>query len=541
MSSHREAPETSQDPVADNTDVYAFVSPDKPDTVTLLANYVPFQDPPGGPNFYEFGDDVRYEINVSNAGKAAADLTFRFEFTTTLQNQNTFLYNTGPIASLTDPNWNKRQTYTLSMIKGGGAPIVLGSALACPPCNIGPRSTPNYTALAQAAIHEVTGGITVFAGQRAEGFYVDLGSVFDLLDLRPFENLHLISSPAAAGVDGTQGLNIHTLALQLPKTLLTSDGSDPTDVMSATSVIGVWATASRQMSRMYTPTKGAASPVTNSGPYVQVSRLANPLFNEVLIPLGTKDYWNSQVPSGDSQFASHVANPEVSTLLPTLYPGVFPNLAALNKKGTARADLEAILLTGLPAGVVPGFQNNTGTTQADMIRLNMAVPPTTSNPNPAGLVAGDAAGFPNGRRVIDDVVAVELRALAGLTYALVDKTYTPDAAAAKVTDGTVNTNNPYLDVFPYLGTPNDGFDSQPSSATLVGGSGTGSGGSSTTPLGAPQTGAGGASAHGVDRTELEVGAVAAAAALAVGAGAVRQLLKPAPLAPRAPDSQSDQA
>jgi hypothetical protein len=517
MSSHREAPETSRDPVADNTDVYAFVSPDKPDTVTLITNYVPFQDPPGGPNFYEFGDDVLYEVHVSNAGTAASDLTFQFRFTTTLQNPNTFLYNTGPISSLTDSTWNKRQTYTVSMIKGSGTATTIGSGLSCPPCNIGPRSTPNYSALADAAVHTLSNGITVFAGQRAEGFYVDLGSVFDLLDLRPFENLHLIASPAAAGVDATQGLNIHTIALQIPKTMLTSDGSDPTDIMSAKSVIGVWGTASRQMSRTYDTMMGTAGTIVNSGPFVQVSRLANPLFNEVLIPLGMKDYWNTQEPSGDKQFASHVANPEVSSLLPSLYPGVFPNLAALNKKGTARADLEAILLTGIPAGVVPGFQNNTGTTQADMVRLNMAVPPTTSNPNPAGLVAGDAAGFPNGRRVFDDVVAIELRALAGLTYALVDKSYTPDAAAAKVTDGTTNTNGAYLDVFPYLGVPNDGFDSMPSSSATTGASGP-----SAVPSGGAQTGAGGASATSSDRTPLEIGGAAVVAAAAIATGALRR-------------------
>ena len=202
MSSHREAPEISQDPVADSTDVYAFVSPDRPGTVTLIANYIPLEGPAGGPNFYAFGDDVLYEIHVDNNGDAEPDVTFQFRFTTELADPDTFLYNTGPITSLSSPNWNRRQTYSVTRVTSGGA-TVLASGLSCPPCNIGPLSTPNYPALAQAAVHELDGRIRVFAGQRAEGFYVDLGAIFDLADLRPFEQLHaqygmnVFSGPAA--------------------------------------------------------------------------------------------------------------------------------------------------------------------------------------------------------------------------------------------------------------------------------------------------------------------------------------------------------
>jgi hypothetical protein len=174
--------------------------------------------------------------------------------------------------------------------------------------------------------------------------------------------------------------------------------------------------------------------------------------------MGKKDYWNSQTPAEDKQFAKYVAHPELAALLPVLYPGVFPNLAGLK---APRADLEAILLTGIPAGIVPGFQNYTGKTQADMLRLNVAVPPTVTNPNPVGLVGGDAAGFPNGRRVFDDVVSIELRAIAGLTYALVDKSYTPDAAASAITDGLTDANTTYLETFPYLGTPQSGYQTAP--------------------------------------------------------------------------------
>jgi len=168
MSSHREAPEISKDPVADNTDVYAFVSPDNPNTVTLLANYIPLEGPAGGPNFYEFGDDVLYQIHIDNDGDGVADITYQFRFQTTLQNPDTFLYNTGPISSLDDPNWNKRQFYSLTRVRRGHETL-LAEGLASPPCNIGPFSTPDYATLAQDAVHVLPSGETVFAGQRAEG------------------------------------------------------------------------------------------------------------------------------------------------------------------------------------------------------------------------------------------------------------------------------------------------------------------------------------------------------------------------------------
>ena len=449
MSSHREAPEIAKDPVADNTDTYAFVSPDRPSTVTLITNYIPLEGPAGGPNFYEFGDDVLYEIHVDNDGDGEEDIVYSFEFTTQVGNPNTFLYNTGPITSLDSPNWNRRQFYTVTKVVRGRE-TVLATGLTCPPCNIGPRSTPGYARLAAAAVHRLPSGETVFAGQRDEGFFVDLGSIFDLGDLRPFQNLHLIPTPAAPGVDATKGLNVHTIAIQVPRTALTRDGSSPSSVTDPRSVIGVWGAASRRKVRIRQDGDDV-----RSGPWVQVSRLGNPLFNEVVVPMGHKDLWNSLSPKDDARFAQYVQHPELAKLLPVLYPGVFPHLAALT---AARADLVAILLTGLPAGIVGGFQNFTGPTPADMLRLNMAVPPA-ARPNIFGILGGDLAGFPNGRRVQDDVVAIELRAIAGVTFPLVDHTFTPDAAASAVTDGLTPASNPvpFLSSFPYLGVPNDGF------------------------------------------------------------------------------------
>ena len=456
MSSHREAPAISKDPVADNTDSYAFVSPDRADTVTLIANYIPLEAPAGGPNFFEFGDDVLYAIYVDNDGDARPDVTYLFRFRTEVRNHNTFLYNTGPITSLNSPTWNRRQFYSVSQVRGGRETL-LAKGLASPPCNIGPRSTPNYPKLAADAVHDLAGGKKVFAGQRREGFYVDLGSVFDLAALRPFQELHVIPMAAADGVDATKDVNVHTIAIQVPKPELTRDGSTPTDPQDARSVIGVWAAAFRRKARI----RSREDHDVESGPWTQVSRLGNPLFNEVIVPMGKKDLWNAEAPVEDSQFAQYVAHPELAKLLPILYPTAFPHLATYTKD---RADLLAILLTGIPSGKIPGFQNFTGTTQADMLRLNMAIPPSAS-PNINGILGGDLAGFPNGRRVFDDTVTIEIRAVAGVTIPLVDSSYAPDAAAGAVTDivhdpslaGNPDLADRYQSDFPYLGLPKDGF------------------------------------------------------------------------------------
>jgi hypothetical protein len=513
VSSHREAPYISTDPVADNTDVYAFVSPDAPDTVTIIANFIPLEAPAGGPNFYQFGDDVQYAINISNSG-TQTDISYQFAFSTAAPNPAAgFLYNTGPITSLTDATWNRKQTYDVTKVQGGTSTTV-GSSLPCPPCNIGPLSTPDYPALADAAVSTLTTGEKVFAGQRADAFFVDLGAVFDLGNLRPFASLH--AGGGALGMhDGINTLgasNVHTIALQIPKTMLTSDGSNPTDPAESTAVIGVYASASRQKAQMYDSSQGFFN---GSGPYEQVSRLGMPLFNEVLVALGMKDRWNASSPFNDSQFVSDVSFPALADLLPALYPGVFPNLAALNAKlqslppAKQRADLVAIFLTGLPTGIVPGFQNVTagGSTQADLLRLNMAIPPAKS-PNPAGLVGGDAAGFPNGRRLQDDIVTIELRALAGVTYPLVDPSYIPDAAASKVTDGATGAGLNLLPCFPYMPLPYSGYYTPAS--TPVGNAG------EAVPAGAPETGGGGAAGLS-DRGPLVVGAAAVATAGAAAA------------------------
>lgn len=453
MSSHREAPEISKDPAADSTDTYAFRSPENPDSVVLIANFIPLQNPASGPNFFEFDDDVLYEIHVSNNGDADADITFQFRFTTEIRNPNTFLYNTGPISSISDETWNRPQYYSVTRVANGRSRI-LAEKVPVPPVNVGVRSTPNYGDLAMSAVRALPRGIRVFAGQRADAFHVDLGSIFDLGALRPFNEAHLISMPAMDGRNAVQGYNVHTIALEVPIRELTRDGSTPSDPLEPRSTIGVWSAASRQKARMFDRKTGTFQ---GKGPWKQVSRLGNPLFNEVINPMSRKDKWNSRNPKGDKAFEQNVYRPELAGLLPVLYPGVFPNLAAYDKD---RADLHAILLTGIPEGVVPGFANFTGPRPADMLRLNVAIPPSAEE-NSLGLVGGDPAGFPNGRRISDDVVTIEIRAVAGLTIPLVDPSYTPDEAAAAVEDGTTNTNAPLLDVFPFLGHPGGGYQFQP--------------------------------------------------------------------------------
>ena len=453
MSSHREAPEISKDPVADSTDVYAFVSPDKPDTVTLIANYIPLQGPAGGPNFYEFGDDVLYEIHVDNNGDGQADISYQFRFTTEVLDPDTFLYNTGPIESLNSPNWNRRQTYDVT-VSSGSSSRTIGHGLACPPCNIGPLSTPDYPALAAQAVHNLGGGITVFAGQRAEGFYVDLGSIFDLGDLRPFENLHAqyglnVFSGPAPGVNATNHLNVHSISD--PGADFLADQERPPDHRRVDhgeppAGQGVGRRQRRERRQRAVPAGVAAGQPAGQ-------RGADPAGQE-----------------GPVELAAAVGRQAVRQLRHPARPGgaaARPLPRRVSQPGRAGRREEAARRPGghpadrHPSGIIPGFQNFTGPVLADMLRLNTSIPPTpASKQSIYGLLGGDAAGFPNGRRVTDDVVAIELRAIAGVTYALVDKSFTPDAAAGKLTDGLTpaSVSAPYLGQFPYLGVPYSGFD-----------------------------------------------------------------------------------
>jgi hypothetical protein len=295
---------------------------------------------------------------------------------------------------------------------------------------------------------------------------VDLGAVFDLGDLRPFQNLHAGATgtllQGMPGVNSTADVNVHSLALQVPISQLTR--GRPSGVNDPAAVIGVWTTASRQRIRVG---HDGHDDRFGAGPWSQVSRLGNPLVNELIIAIEDKDRWNHLPPVTDGQeFLKYFARPLLAGLLPDLYPGVFKNLAAYNAvKTNIRPDLEAILLTGIPTKVIPGFTNyNCTGVKADQLRLNTAIRPTAI-PNNLGLLGGDLAGFPNGRRVFDDVATIELRAVAGATLPLVVPSFVADGAAGlvtfgltgKVTDQFAIGTKGYLPSFPYLGVPYSGY------------------------------------------------------------------------------------
>jgi uncharacterized protein DUF4331 len=458
-SSHSEAPLISQDPRADNTDLYAFVSPGHTSTVTLIANYIPLEAPASGPNFYSFDDSVLYQIGIDQNGDGHADIAYQFRFTTQTRNKDTFLYNTGPITSLDSPNWNRPQTYTVTRVKLKNGrprdPVVLGSNIPTPPDFIGPRSTPHYAALASSAVTRLPGGIKVFAGQRDDPFFVDLGSIFDLAGLRPFNPFHLLPLTATAGVDGLQDYNTHSIALRVPISQL---------VQAPSSTVGIYASSSRE----HTTVLENDGTKDGHGPWVQVSRLGNPLINEVVIPLGEKDYWNREDPGDDSQFAHYYSSPEVAHLENVLYgapPAGHAGGALAPIAETGRGDLQQILLTG-----VPGL-NFTGTTKSDLLRLNTAIKPgehgacpggTASNaaPDRMGVLAGDLCGFPNGRRLGDDVVDIELRAIAQGYGSFLNGAFgLPNLSPNNVVGDGVDANDvPLSGTFPYVATPHEGYE-----------------------------------------------------------------------------------
>ena len=428
-SSHREAPLTSQDPLADNTDVYAFVNPARPDRVTLIANFIPFEEGYGGPNFFKFDDNVLYEIMVDNDGDAVEDVTYQFRFRTSIGNPNTFLYNTGQITSLDSTTFNVKQFYDVIRIEGPrrralGRQTALGTGLPTPPVNVGTRSTPNYGALAAQAVRELSDGSRVFAGQRDDPFFVDL-NVFDLLAVPPAD---------INNFDALAGKNVHTIAIEVPMGRLTRTGAKPVSASDPSAIIGIWSTASRP-----NVTNRAGGRERHSNSYVQVSRLGQPLVNEVVIPLGVKDTFNGLEPKQDAAALPFVLDPEVPKLLLALFQ--IPSPPA------PRNDLVTIFLTG-----IPGLNQVPGGTPSEMLRLNMAIPPSM-NPNPFGVLGGDVAGFPNGRRLTDDVVDIALRAMAGATP------LTPEfngGINAQLGDGVPANDKPFLPDFPYVALPTAG-------------------------------------------------------------------------------------
>jgi len=449
-SSHREAPAIAADPAIDATDLYAFVSPDKPDTVTLIANYVPLEAPYGGPNFFGFADwpAAQYEIKVDNNGDAVEDLTFLFQFRTETANDKTFLYNTGPITLAANGSktpyagLNVYQYYRVYLVRGAQKAgekqaLLLGEYLPVAPINVGPKSIADYGSLANAAVRDVKEGIRVFAGPRDDPFFVNLGRTFDLL------NVDAVlpggrDEDAGKAPDHLRGFNVHSIALQVPISLLMGAGGTaatkawPVPVDDPSATIGVWTTASRAKTWTLSAGKRDAS-----GDFVQVSRLGMPLVNEVVIPRGEKDLFNASEPKGDGQFLSYVQNPELA--------GVLKALFKLEVPANPRADLVQVFLKGVPKLTEKGVP-------CEYLRLNMAVPPSVK-PNRLGLLAGQQDGFPNGRRLGDDVVDIALRVVAGA----LDPKFNV-APNNQLGDTVVKNDKPFLASFPYVAPPTDGVN-----------------------------------------------------------------------------------
>ncbi len=549
-SSHREAPLIANDPQADNTDLYVFRSPDDPNTITIIANYIPFQLPEGGPNYYTFGANIRYEIHIKNqTATTGDDITYRFTFNQTNQDNTTFF-------NIRLGQQNLKTTYTCEKSTNGGASFVtiLANGIVPPP-NIGPRSinsspvglgAASYGDLIQNAIATASSGEQLFCGPADDPFFVDLAGAFDAGNFRPDGNT------TNAPKDGLARYNVNTIAIKVPISMLQKDGKGAamaSSILDPDFVIGVWASASRRK----ISTLNADGTNTASGDWVQVSRLGMPLTNEAIIPVGTKDKWNATTPYNDLQFASFFSNPELALYMDdSQFGGAVPSLNGLriqskslnlfdfrngkrglyNFKGGAgvqgtalddnlfgavllpndssprAVDILPIFYTGVPnlspyqlatgkggnplAAGKP-FINNFLPTLGDMLRLNMAVPVTPRNdPNFSSLGIVKAAvlgltdpqyntsttlqfipnmdGFPNGRRLEDDVTTIELQAVSGVALAAIGFWYDDYQGnmASPVTNrlvrvlsftaGVTHNDTTFKASFPYVQQPWRGYD-----------------------------------------------------------------------------------
>jgi len=394
-SSHREAPLIAEDPAADLTDVYAFRSPDKPNTVTILANVIPGEDPGAGPNWYTFSPNARYNLKIDTNGDVRPDVIYRFQF-----QRKTGQFFLGDTA----------QPFTVTRVAGGKSTVVARGTT--PPNNIGPRSTPKYGELTAKSIVSFDDGASkAFAGQRDDPFFGDVGAIFDLVAIRKG------TGNAGGGKDFFAGYGVHTFGIQVPIADLTAKGD----------TIGTWASVERKK----VTTRGART--RDAGGWVQVNRLGNPLVNEVVIPTGLKDLWNSQQPWNESAYKKYYESPILAAVINKLYK--------LGAPETGRDDLVAVLLTGVPK------LNYTGPKLADVLRLNLSIP-VTKEPQRLGVLAGDNQGWPNGRRLGDDVIDTAEQAVGGFLK----------GTKLPLGDGVNGDDVELLGSFPYVADPKSGFD-----------------------------------------------------------------------------------
>ncbi len=471
-SSHREAPFTATQPQIDATDLYMFRSYEtgRQDFVTILANYMPFQDPQGGPNFYQFNANALYEIHIDNNGDGAEDMSFQFKFTNTPKDAalpvggkstKIPLINSGPISGINPATLNVRETYTMAVVRGNrrsGSRNAMGTTFDKPVDNIGEKTFPGgYAAYANQHMYNVAiPGCAipgrVFVGQRKEPFYIAVGKIFDLFNLNPL-------GPEVGGNNNDlEAKSVSTIALELPISCITA-GTEP--------VIGAYTTASLRQARLVngSPPSGLNKATKDGGAWAQVSRLGMPLVNEVVIGLSDKDKFNASKPTGDAQFLDYVTHPALPALVESLFP------AAKAPTKFPRSDLVAAFLTGIsglnqPKNVVP----------SEMLRLNTSIAATAAGAqNPLGVAGGDNAGFPNGRRPADDVTDLSLRVAMGALCVLTGPGDTfkvgcvpSDAPAGglALTDGVRKTDANFGTTFPYLTTPLPGnFNPAPAAGT----------------------------------------------------------------------------
>jgi hypothetical protein len=440
-SSHREAPNIMLDPAADNTDTYAFTANDAPGSITVVANWIPGEVPANGPNFFRFDDKADYYVNFDNNGDGKADVRYLFKFKTKVRNKNSFLYAGPGTQNYSGLNVIQRYKIVRETFKRRAhrktrvRERTIARNLPVAPQDIGPKTFPNYQNFVGGAIRNLRGGGKVFAGSRDDPFFVDLGATFDALNVR------MLTGNKGKGKDDLSGYSTHAVVLQLPERLVTRDHKQVSGPSAKNAVVGVWSTTERKRLQVTDNAGISRKRKRSRNREVQVSRLGNPLVNEVVIPLGKKDQFNRTTPNRDAAlYGKYVVKPELAAVLNALF--------SIGAPETGRTDIVQALLQG-----IPGLNEHAGRyakVAKDTLKLNLGVPPT-ANPSRFGVIGGDNAGFPNGRRLEDDVVDIELQVVAGFLK----------GNKVPLGDGVDRNDKSFLPVFPYLAGPDSGFDSAP--------------------------------------------------------------------------------
>ncbi len=439
-SSHREAPNIMLDPAADNTDTYAFTANDAPDALTVVANWVPGGNPANGPNFFRFDDRARYYISIDNTGDGKADIRYRYVFKSTFSDSS-YRYARSGVQSFDDPKLQTRQSYSIvrEQFRDGkpSGEKTIASDLPVAPSNAGTKTFPNYAKIANQAIRTV-GRAKYFAGQRNDAFFIDLGAAFDNVNLR------IALGNTGLGLDTQAGTSIQTITMQVPEEEVTRDAKAVSGPDAANATVGVWASTERRKVEVtnarYDKTKGSR------GGWVQVSRLANPLVNELFVPAARKDRYNATRPDKDAaEIKRFVLEPEVARQINEVETVGKLSIRAPEKD---RTDLVDVFLKGMP-----GLNqiDKANPVEADTLKLNLGTPPSRT-PNRFGVIGGDNAGFPNGRRLEDDATDIYIQMVAGFMR----------GNKVPLGDGVDQDDRPFLATFPYQSVPDNGFNQRPS-------------------------------------------------------------------------------